>query len=86
MSPRDRGLHYYSSMGVILLSPILHVSLIIYKRVKNRQDRDYATNLRQQTVTGARNPFKLAFHLFSFGIYMTYLYFHSQHSKKLDQV
>ena len=77
---------YYSWVGVILLSPLLHGSLSLYKRVKNKADRDYAASLRQQTVTGARNPFKPALLLVSLAIFITFLYFHSQQSKKLDQV
>ena len=77
---------YYSWFGIILLSPILHGSLSLYKRVMNRQDRDYAASLRQQTVSGARNPFKPALLLISLVIFITFLYFHSQQSKKLDKV
>ena len=85
-SSDEHSRQYYSWYLICLLSPVLHVVLMVYKKIKNRQDQDYAVTLRSLTVTGSRSPFKLVFLSISLLVFLLFLVFHFNHSKNLDQV
>ena len=82
----DQHRQNYSWYLICLLSPILHVFLMIYKKIKNRQDNDYVISLRHSIVTGARSPFKFAFLSLSFFCFFLFLLFHFLYSINLEKV
>ena len=78
------GKQYYNLVVVCLISPVLHVILMVYKRLKNREDADIGISLRQQVITGARSPFKLAFLSVSFVVFLVFLSLHKLHSESIE--
>ena len=78
------GKQYYSLVVVSLISPVLHVILMLYKRLKNREDAGIEISLRQQAISGARSPFKFVFLSVSFVVFLVFLSLHKLHSESIE--